>query len=142
MLPRLAAFELPPRRDANDLWRHDADLLVRHLDSRAPDCFARVAIDDNGVVRGLTLVRMRAELLSEAPSAHLEAIVIDESFEGRGVAQALLDDAELLAEARGATSMTLHVFARNTRARALYDRSGYDGELLRYIKPLDAPDVR
>jgi DNA-binding transcriptional ArsR family regulator len=36
--------------------------------------------------------------------------------------------------ARGALSMSLHVFARNTRARAVYERAGYSGELMRYIK--------
>jgi len=33
--------------------------------------------------------------------------------------------------------MTLHVFASNARARGLYERCGYTGELLRYIKQLD-----
>jgi ribosomal protein S18 acetylase RimI-like enzyme len=28
----------------------------------------------------------------------------------------------------------LHVFATNERARRLYERAGFDGELLRYIK--------
>ena len=47
--------------------------------------------------------------------------------------------AEEGARARGAESLTLHVFSTNTRARALYERLGYAGELIRYIKHL-APD--
>jgi ribosomal protein S18 acetylase RimI-like enzyme len=39
----------------------------------------------------------------------------------------------------GALTMTLHVFAANTRARGLYENTGYDGELMRYIKHLDDP---
>jgi len=31
----------------------------------------------------------------------------------------------------------LHVFANNTKARALYERNGFDSELLRCIKYLD-----
>jgi ribosomal protein S18 acetylase RimI-like enzyme len=32
--------------------------------------------------------------------------------------------------------MTLHVFANNERARSVYERTGYAGELLRYVKHL------
>ena len=32
--------------------------------------------------------------------------------------------------------MTLHAFANNERARSVYDRAGWNGELLRYVKPL------
>ena len=55
--------------------------------------------------------------------------------EGRGVGRALLDAAEARALEEGAEFMTLHVLSANTRARALYERCGYAGELLRYIKP-------
>jgi ribosomal protein S18 acetylase RimI-like enzyme len=34
--------------------------------------------------------------------------------------------------------MTLHVFANNERARSVYDRFGYSGELLRYVKRFPA----
>ncbi len=40
------------------------------------------------------------------------------------------------ARARGAHSMTLHVFGNNRRARALYAKIGYDEELIRAIKHL------
>ncbi len=32
--------------------------------------------------------------------------------------------------------MTLHVFGANVRARGMYEKLGYDGELIRYIKEL------
>ena len=56
--------------------------------------------------------------------------------EGRGIAKALLAMAETAARDLGAGSMSLHVFAVNARARGLYERAGYDGELMRYIKHL------
>ena len=40
------------------------------------------------------------------------------------------------AKKRGAESITLHVFRKNERARALYKKLGYDEELLRCSKPL------
>ena len=136
LLPRLADFDIPRNRDARDLWRHD-EALLRQWQTGDADCIVHVAVDADNKVVGLSLVRLRPELLSGAPSAHLEALALDKSAEGKGTAQALLQRAEETSLARGATSMTLHVFAVNRRARKLYERAGYDGELVRYIKHLE-----
>ncbi|MCH8071107.1 MAG: GNAT family N-acetyltransferase [Proteobacteria bacterium] len=136
LMPRLASFSVPKSRNPLDLWRSDAAMLQRWLDGEAPECFVQVAIDDAQRVLGFTLVSLRPELLSHEPSAHLEAIVVGEGAEGMGVGQALLAAAESEATAKGAQTITLHVFASNRRARGFYEQSGYDGELLRYIKEL------
>ena len=135
LMPRLADYDVPPTRNPDDLWRHDAEVLREWLAGRQ-QCIVHAAIDDDGRVLGFSLVRLRPELLSHEPSAHLEAIALDRRAEGRGIAQALLAHAERAAHEQGAQSMTLHVFAVNTRARKLYERAGYDGELMRYIKHL------
>lgn len=134
LLPRLADFPLPNDRDPLDLWRGDAKLLEAHLAGDAPQCFAFVAEADE--VLGLVLVSLRPELLSGAPSAHVEALAVARDAEGRGVARALLEACEREAAERGARSMTLHVFGTNARARKLYARAGYDEELIRCTKPL------
>ena len=82
------------------------------------------------------MISFRKELLSGDPSAHLEVLALDQPAEGHGIATALMQETERLATANGALSMSLHVFANNTRARSLYERQGFDGELLRYHKPL------
>jgi len=99
------------------------------------DCLVHVAKDEADNIVGMTMVTLRPELLSHAPSAHLEVIVVAESAEGHGVARSLLGAAEISAQQRGAQSMSLHVFANNSRARSVYEREGYDAELMRYIKP-------
>ncbi len=136
LMPRLAAFDVPKSRNPVDLWRSDAAMLQRWLDGEAAECFVHVAVDDEETMLGFTLVSLRPELLSHEPSAHLEAIAVGEGAEGMGVGQALLAAAESEAKAQGAQTITLHVFASNTRARGFYEQSGYDGELLRYIKEL------
>ena len=136
LMPRLADYDIPPTRNPDDLWRHDAEILREWLAGRE-SCIVHAALDDDGAVIGFSLVRLRSELLSHEPSAHLEALALDRRAEGRGIAQALLARAERAARQQGALSMTLHVFAVNTRARKLYERAGYDGELMRYIKHLD-----
>jgi len=137
LMPRLADYDIPKTRNASHLWMHDAEMLRQWLDDEL-ECLVHVAVNPDGEVLGFSMVRLRPELLSHEPSAHLEAIAIDKRAEGRGVAKALMSAAEESARAHGALTMTLHVFACNTRARALYEKAGYDGELMRYIKHLDA----
>jgi ribosomal protein S18 acetylase RimI-like enzyme len=121
LMPRLAEFDLPASRNPRHLWEHDAEMFREWLRGEN-DCLVHAAVDDDGKVLGFTMVSLRPELLSHEPSAHLEAIALAE--------------AEASARARGALTMTLHVFEVNERARRLYERAGYDGELMRYIKPL------
>jgi ribosomal protein S18 acetylase RimI-like enzyme len=136
LMPRLASFDVPESRNPVDLWRSDAAMFQRWLDGEAAECFVHVAVDDASKILGFTLVSLRPELLSHEPSAHLEAIAVGEHTEGMGVGQALLAAAESEAKVHGAQTITLHVFAGNTRARGFYEKSGYDGELIRYIKEL------
>ena len=136
LMPRLAEFDLPESRNPEHLWMHDAALLRDWLVGKAETCRIHVVDAGAGQIAGLAMVTMRPELLSLEPSAHLEALAVAPGFEGRGLGQRLLDAAEADAKALGAETMTLHVFAVNSRARRLYERAGYDGELMRYIKPL------
>jgi ribosomal protein S18 acetylase RimI-like enzyme len=135
LMPRLAEFDVPATRNPDHLWGHDAQMFRDWLAGRQ-QCLVHVAVDEDDTVLGFTMVSLRPELLSHEPSAHLEAIALGRSAEGRGIAQALLKCAEDAAKAKGAESMTLHVFAVNERARRLYEQAGYDGELMRYIKHL------
>lgn len=136
LLPRLAAFDLPARRAPEDLWRDDERMLLRWRDGGEPELFAHVAVNGDEQILGLAVVRLREELLSHAPSAHLEVLAVAQEAEGRGMGKALVTAAEGKARAQGAETMTLHVFGVNVRARGMYERLGYDGELMRYIKEL------
>lgn len=138
LMPRLSEFDIPESRVPEHLWRDDAALLRQWISGDADDCLVHVAEDGGGAIIGLTLVRLRPEPLSHEPSSHLEAIAVAKEAEGKGVAKALLDTAEKEAGQHGAQTMTLHVIATNSRARRFYERSGYDGEMIRYIKPITA----
>ncbi len=142
LFPRLASFSVPDRRNPKHLWEGDYELLLEWTRGDSPHCLVNVAKDDDGNVLGMTMVTLREELLSHSPSAHLEVLVVAAEAEGCGVGGALLAAAESSAREHGARSMSLHVFARNERARAIYERAGYDGELLRYIKPFDDDALR
>ena len=134
LFPRLATFELPNGRIPEHLWSGDANMLKRWATGAITNCLVNVARDDDGSILGVAMVTLRPELLSHNPSAHLEVLVVAKSAEGRGVGTALLEAAEMGAREQGAQSMSLHVFANNTRARWVYEKAGFDGELLRCIK--------
>ena len=136
LLPELADFDVPSKRNREDLWRSDLALLKKILSQEAANSFCDVACADNGQGRlvGVVIVTMRGELLSGSPSAHLEAIVIENEFRGYGLGRKLLQHAETKSRELGAESMSLHVFANNHRARSLYAGNGYDEELIRAIR--------
>ena len=135
LFPRLASFELPDGRNPGHLWGGDAEMLRDWATTGNDDCLVHVAKETDGSIVGVTMVTLRPELLSHAPSAHLEALAVAEKAEGKGVGKALLEAAEAGARERGALSMSLHVFSTNKRARRVYERAGYDEELIRCIKP-------
>lgn len=137
LLPQLADFPIPPRRRAEQLWTCDAELARTVLAGGASASFLDVLVTALGEVVGLVLVTLRAEMLGNTPSAHLEAIVVHPDHRGRGLGKWLMAHCEARVRARGATSLTLHVFDRNERAKALYVGQGYDLEIVRAVKWLD-----
>ncbi|MCA9793983.1 MAG: GNAT family N-acetyltransferase, partial [Candidatus Eremiobacteraeota bacterium] len=120
LLPRLAAFDLPPRRLPQELWQGDADMLRAWARGYEPQCACWLALDESAAVVGCCAVRLRPELLSQKPSAHLELLAVGADNQGKGVGQALMQAAESWAREQGAVSMSLHVFANNQRARRFY----------------------
>lgn len=139
LFPRLAAFSLPPERRAEHLWEGDAELLRRWSTGAVPQCLVYVAVNSDARIVGVAMAQLRDELLSHDPSAHLEVVAVHATAEGQGIGQRLIEAIEGAVQDRGAESLTLHVFARNTRARSVYERLGFTGELIRYIKYLGGP---
>ena len=140
ILPRLADFEVPARRRPGDLWESDAATLRAWAEHGGDDLIVLVADAESEGVVGVALVRLQPEFMSRAPSGHLEALGVAPVADGHGLGRRLLAEAERAALEAGALSMTLHVFANNARARSVYERTGYDGELMRYVKHLVETD--
>ena len=99
-----------------------------------PGAIVHLAEDPHGNVLGWSYVTMQAEFMSEQPGAHLEVILVDEKASGHGIGKALLETSQNEAKARGAQSMTLHVWKNNQVARSIYEKNGFQNELMRYIK--------
>lgn len=72
----------------------------------------------------------------EQSSAFIYELFLDEQQRGRGLGRASLEALEHLALDQGAVTVGLNVFAGNTRARALYEASGFNAVSTDMIKRL------
>ncbi len=136
LLPLLASFDVPTGRNPDDLWMGDHAMLESWLKGEAPDTFTLVAADESDFVVGLAIVTLREEMLCHEPSSHLEVLAVSDKVHRRGIGQRLIEVSEQSAKARGAGSMTLHVFGNNTKARALYSKAGFSEEIIRCYKTI------
>ena len=120
-------------RPGDDDWER---YLARIADvgSRADRTTVLVAVEDGRVLGSLTLElegRVRDEDDEEhrplAPGeAHIRMLGVDPNARARGVARAMMAEAERTARDAGKTTMTLHTTARMRAAQAMYERLGYE----------------
>jgi ribosomal-protein-alanine N-acetyltransferase len=65
---------------------------------------------------------------------YIADLAVSRSSEGRGVGRILLEAAEDWACANGYRLLTLYVFSVNARAQRVYERHGFQPELVKYVK--------
>ncbi|UOQ88491.1 GNAT family N-acetyltransferase [Agromyces endophyticus] len=100
---------------------------------RAADGGVLVAVGADGVVRGTTSVLRagtRYSRVARPGEAEVRLISVDPAAQGAGLGAALTRASLEVALEWGASALVLDTGARNTRAQALYERSGFerDGE--------------
>ena len=74
------------------------------------------------------------ELREEAGFIH--DVLVDESRRGRGIAQALMEEAAAWCRERGVPRVLLWTAARNTRAQQLFERLGFRGTMIEMTREL------
>ena len=89
-----------------------------------------------GTAAGYLFATTKVDYFTGRPHAHIEILAVTRDGEGHGVARVLLRGAEAWADTRGYDLVTLNVFSQNQAARAVYDRLGYQPELILYRKGL------
>jgi predicted GNAT family N-acyltransferase len=90
--------------------------LAEELDGRDRDAAHLVAVDEDGAVVGT------CRLLVEGPEVKLGRMAVARSRRGRGLAQALLAEADARARELGAERIVL---AAQLTAQGIYERAGY-----------------
>jgi ribosomal protein S18 acetylase RimI-like enzyme len=137
LLPRLADFPLPAWRTADEIARGDRPILLDALHGRIEHAAIFVAeLAPGGERAGYVFATTKHDFFTRAAHAHVEVIAVTPEAERSGVACALMEAIEEWAGRRGYPHVTLNVFDRNTRAKALYDSLGYEVETVHYRKAL------
>jgi ribosomal protein S18 acetylase RimI-like enzyme len=133
---------LAPRfADVRPLWRTEHEVIdgtERALRTALFDVDDEhavfVAEDGNGERVGFVFVDMDDDFFTGDPHAHISEIAV--ARDGVGAGRALIATAEEWAQERGSRYVSLHVTARNERARGIYERLGYELEHRRLTKLL------
>jgi ribosomal protein S18 acetylase RimI-like enzyme len=137
LTPRLAEFPLPAWRTAEEIAKADRELLHDALTGVLPHAAILVAeLLPGGDRAGYVFATTKHDYFTRVAHAHVEILAVEAAAQGRGVARALMYAIEQWARRRGYRWVTLNVFDRNTRAKALYDSLGYELETVLCRKAL------
>ena len=131
---RMANFAVPSWRSAEEITQADGRSMVAAIALAHPDSDVFIAERD-GEVAGCLHMLVARDFFGRR-HAHISVIAVSEKAEGTGTGRLLMDYAEQWARSRELPIITLNVFASNARARRLYERAGFEVELLKYAKPL------
>ena len=137
LLPRLADFPAPRRLTTEDVWRYDGVAVAEWASGERPQTWVRVATDTAQEVVAVAVGSLIEDSFTGQPAVHLEVVVIDERVDGHGLGSRLIAEIESDGRQRGAAVMSLNVMTANHRARSLYERLGFEEEMIRASKPLD-----
>ncbi len=134
---RFVDFELPKWRRRNVVLEGIRRDLTRHLEEQPPGSFMFIAEDDsNGERIGFVHLQLVVDFFTGHQNCHVSDLAVVQAMDGKGVGQALLKYAETFAREHRCERLQLAVFPGNTRARTLYEASGFGVEMLRMVKPL------
>jgi ribosomal protein S18 acetylase RimI-like enzyme len=136
LVPQLVAFGPPPSRDLRQMVDTDTLVIGRALQGLTAGATVLVAEDTGGKPLGFIHLVDETDYYTRRESGHIADLVVAAEARGRGVGETLIVAAEQWARARGYSLLTLNVFIENTRARALYERTGFGAETIRYVKDL------
>jgi GNAT superfamily N-acetyltransferase len=139
-------FDPPSHRTRSELIEGDRRALDAWFDAASGDggpadvqraeAEAMLIADLDGRPAGCAYLVTLVDYFNERPHAHLSVLAVEKAAEGKGVGSALLDACADWARARGSDRLTLSALVTNARARALYERKGFQGEYIRYVLPL------
>jgi ribosomal protein S18 acetylase RimI-like enzyme len=136
LVPQLVAFGPPPWRSPRQMMDTDTLVIGRALQGLPAGATVLVAEDIGGKPLGFIHMCGETDYYTRGEAGHIADIVVAPDARGRGAGETLIVAAEQWARARGYSLLTLNVFIENTHARALYERTGFGAEIVRYVKEL------
>ncbi len=139
LITRFSEFPLPDWRSADEIDRTNQLSLQKALEEPERDAAILVAEDDTQGPVGFIHLQTQIDYFSGERHGYISDVAVSKSVEGRGVGRLLLEAAESWARSNGYRLLTLYVFAANARARQVYERDGFQPEVIKYVKVIKKP---
>lgn len=136
LVTRFSEFNLPEWRTTTEINRTNYLALMQALDNPEDASTILIAEDENGVQAGFIHLQTQTDYFNGEKHGYISDLAVSQAFEGQGVGRMLLDTAESWTLEQGYRLLTLYVFADNTRAKGLYEKIGFQPEVVKYVKPL------
>ncbi len=134
LIARFSEFALPDWRSAEEIDRTNRLSLQTALEEPEPGAAILVAEDDTQGPLGFIHLQTQVDYFSGEKHGYISDVAVSKSAEGRGVGRVLLEAAESWARSNGYRLLTLYVFAANAHARQVYERDGFQPEVIKYVK--------
>ncbi|HSK66005.1 MAG TPA: GNAT family N-acetyltransferase [Anaerolineales bacterium] len=135
LVGRFSGFELPEWRRAEDVDRTNYAALAEALEEPDPGSTIFLA-EEKGAPAGFIHLKTQIDYFSGEAHGYISDVAVAPDFEGRGAGRLLLETAEGWARSKGYSLLTLYVFAGNTHARQVYEKFGFQEEVIKYGKTL------
>ena len=136
LISRFSEFEVPHWRSNFEIDSANRVLLQKSLNEPEPGSIIFVAEDENGTPAGFIHLQTQSDYFNGEKHAYISDLAVDKFFEGQGIGSLLLDKAEGWVIQKGYRLLTLYVFASNQHAQHLYEKRGFEQEVIKYVKVL------
>lgn len=136
LVTRFSELDLPDWRSADEIDRTNRLSLQKALEEPEPGAAILVAEDETQGPVGFIHLQTQVDYFSGERHGYISDLAVSKSVEGTGVGRTLLEAAESWARSNGYRLLTLYVFSANARAKRVYERYGFQPELVKYVKPI------
>ena len=134
---RLHDFGPPSWRPRSEMDAAVARSIAGAMAATGSHAAVFVAEGPDGRPLGFVHVHETTDFFTGEVHGHVSDIVVAAEAEGRGVGRALMDAGETWSRSRGHRLLTLNVFEKNARARALYEYLGFSPDTAKLVKVLN-----
>jgi ribosomal protein S18 acetylase RimI-like enzyme len=137
---RFSEFDLPEWRTRSEVDNINRVTLQKAIEQPEPGSVIFVAEDDEGRQAGFIHLQTQIDYFNGEKHGYISDLAVDKVFEGQGVGRALMNKAEEWARQQGYGLLTLYVFAGNKRAQLFYEKNGFQQEVIKYAKGINADE--
>jgi len=133
---RLVAVSEAPAHSEKEVIAFQDRFTASAWESSNENNTTLVAIDEGGQQLGYINIRDTKDEIANEKCGYIALLAVKVEAEGKGIAKALVSEAENWARKKGFHRLSLDVFASNHRGQNFYKEIGFQPETIRVIKRL------